>query len=89
VWSEGWPQSSQAFEPFIEFFQDRLFWFSFRKIGSREIAEEIVQEVFIKVFTDRKNLTHVENITSYLYRMIDNSCIDRLRKKKFEHASVR
>ena len=45
-------------------------------------AEDIVQEVFIKVWTKRKSLIITTSLKSFLYRSAHNTYIDKYRKNK-------
>jgi RNA polymerase sigma-70 factor (ECF subfamily) len=67
-------------EKIIEEYQNQLFSFAFFRVGSYEIAQDIVQEVFLKFFEDEKKLSDIENIKTYIFRSISNACIDYKRK---------
>ena len=47
-------------------FGGKLFRFAFAIIHSRELAEEIVEDVFIKVWLRRARIANIENLTWYL-----------------------
>lgn len=63
-------------ERVIVLYQDMLFRFAFFRTGSRADAEDIVQEVFLKMFDSGRDLSHVCNLKSYLYRCVANACAD-------------
>ncbi len=63
--------------------QDRMFRFAYMRVGNRADAEDIVQDVFLKLFRSGENLAHVRNLQHYLFRSITNSCRDFLRKKRY------
>ncbi len=63
-------------------YQDRLFRFAFIRIGIREVAEDIVQEVFIRFYRAMLERKEIKNHEHYLLRSISNGCIDWLRKKR-------
>lgn len=75
-------------EKIIENEQDKLFRFAYMRIGSREDAEDIVQDAFLKLFASGENLRHVRNLKHYLIRSISNSCQDYHRRKKFDMVSI-
>ena len=56
--------------------QDMLFRFAYMRIGRREDAEDIVQDVFLKLFRSSESLRSVRNIKHYLTRSISNACKD-------------
>lgn len=54
-----------------------------------EIAEEFVQETFVKLWEDHKNINITDSLKSYLLKSVQNRCIDWYRHKKVQqiHAS--
>ena len=67
-------------EKIIDEYQNQLFSFAFFRVGSYEIAQDIVQDVFLKFFTDEKKLSSIKNVKTYLFKSISNACIDYKRK---------
>ncbi len=63
--------------------QDRMFRFAYMRVGNRADAEDIVQDVFLKLFRSGENLARVRNLQHYLFRSISNSCRDYHRKKLY------
>ena len=65
--------------------------FLFKLIGTRESAEEIIQEVFLKVWLHRDRLAEVENPRSWLFRVAANTGRSWLKKKMMieQHLRVR
>jgi RNA polymerase sigma-70 factor (ECF subfamily) len=51
-------------------------------VKDEKIAEDVVQDVFLKIWSKRNELEQVANITSYLYTSVKNACLDQLRKAK-------
>jgi len=77
----------EEFESVITEFQDQLIRFAFFRTGCFADSQDIVQEVFIKLYHENGYLTSVKNIKHYLYRTISNACVDyhrKSRKIKFE-----
>jgi RNA polymerase sigma-70 factor (ECF subfamily) len=58
----------------------KLLQLAFAIVRSKEMAEEVVEDVFIKVWKKREQLRKIENFTFYLYVMTKNSSRDYLRK---------
>lgn len=81
-WSSGWPQSADDFDDFIRVFQDRLVNYAFRRLRDFHEAEDVIQEVFVKAFTNRAQMSRVSRVVPYLYRMAANMCTDRLRRRR-------
>ena len=71
-------------EAVIEQNQDYLFRFAYFRIGNREEAEDILQDVFLKLFEKDFEIENDESMRMYLYRMVFNSCNDWHRHKRQE-----
>lgn len=69
----------KAFEKLFFKYYEALCRFAFRYVGSMDIAEEFVQEVFAKIWEIRKELTPSVNIRSYLYTATKNQALDYLK----------
>ena len=81
-WTAAWPQTPSDFEELIGEFQDRLVRYAFCRLRDLCEAEDVVQEVFVKAFTARHELRDVRPVAPYLYRMVANMCVDRLRRPR-------
>ena len=62
--------------------QDMLFRFAYMRVGRRADAEDIVQDVFLKLFRSSESLSSVRNVKHYLIRSISNTCKDFHRRKQ-------
>jgi RNA polymerase sigma-70 factor (ECF subfamily) len=71
-----------AFRAFITEHQDRLYNIVFNRIQNAEDAEEITQDVFIDVFRKPEAFRGEAAISTWLYRIAINKCIDHLRKQR-------
>ena len=79
----------EELENVITEFQDQLFRFAFFRTGSFADSQDIVQDVFIKLYHENANLHAVNNIKNYLYKSISNACIDYCRKsRKFKFEPI-
>jgi len=78
---EKFPQTLAELEEFIKKNQNRLVRHAFFRLGNKEEAEDIVQEVMIRIYQEKESRQQVEQPTSYAFRMVYNACIDHLRKK--------
>ena len=54
--------------------------------GHAELSEDIVQEVFVRLWMNREKLSTVENFNGYLYRLQKNPVLDTLRREEKERA---
>ncbi len=67
-------------------FKDKLYRLSLRMMNNVAESEDIVQEVFIKLWKSRDNMDQYQNLEAWSMRMTKNLSIDRLRARK--HAAV-
>lgn len=74
----------QAFNELFERYGKRLYHFSIGYLKSIENAEEIVQEVFMKIWDNRLELSAQKSIESYLFTIARNGILNTIRKSKSE-----
>lgn len=65
---------------------DNIYGVAFAFTKSPELAEEITQDVFVKIWVKRERLAGVEQLGSYLYTTARNHILNTLRKKWKEPA---
>ena len=71
-----------AFEiAFLKYF-DALANYGYKFVRSRELAREITQEVFTKLWENRERLDETGNLQSLLYTMCKNLALDYIKKEK-------
>lgn len=73
-----------AYKQLFILYHARLVDFSTSILRNRESAEEIVSDVFLKIWNSRKLLLTIENMHLYLYVSVKNLSINRLKKQKRE-----
>ncbi|MEZ4907401.1 MAG: sigma-70 family RNA polymerase sigma factor [Saprospiraceae bacterium] len=56
--------------------------FAYSKTRDSELSQEIVQNVYVKLWKGRQNIEIRSSIESYLYSMVKNGIIDHIRKHK-------
>lgn len=69
----------EAFEKIYQMHEKRLSHYAFQFTKSQFITEEIIQDVFFKLWIHRKSLKKDGNIKAYLYRMVRNRSLNYLR----------
>ncbi|MBG9375314.1 RNA polymerase sigma-70 factor [Panacibacter sp. DH6] len=62
-------------------FHKRLLHFSRLLTRSNEIAEEVVDDVFVKLWSRREKVKDIDNITVYLYIAVKNQSLNALSRK--------
>lgn len=73
-----------AFDAIYERYCSRLYGFVFRYVKQEVDAEEIVQEVFVKIWEARKKIEVHTSFESFLFTIAYNSTISLLRKRANE-----
>lgn len=74
----------EAFTQIFYHYTQRIYHYILGKTKSAEVAEEIVQEVFMKIWTMRERLDTVANYESYLFAMAGNKVLDWFKKMAYE-----
>lgn len=72
---------SKAFEAIYNFYVERVYYFSYRYLKNAEDTEEIVQEVFTKIWENRKNIKIDMSFSGYLLTTAKNTIFNEHRKK--------
>lgn len=71
----------KAFEKLYYRLVDKLFSISYNISGSKESSEEIVEDIFIKLWNNRRKMTDIKNIDAFLCVSVRNLSLDYLRKE--------
>ncbi|MGB8951704.1 MAG: RNA polymerase sigma factor [Candidatus Aminicenantales bacterium] len=65
-------------------FKNALFGLAYRYTYDRTAAEDLLQEIFLKIFTHIKDVRRVETFVGWIYRIALNTCYSYLREKRIE-----
>lgn len=71
--------NEKAFKIFFEKNRVKLFNYLFSIVKSKEIAEEIVIDVFVKIWMGRDWIAEIQNIDAFLHKVAYNKALDFLR----------
>ncbi len=72
-----------AFHQLFDRYKNRIFSVSYRFVQNREAAEDIAQEVLIKIFEKKAKFRPRTKFSTWVYRVTANASLDQLRKRKF------
>jgi RNA polymerase sigma-70 factor (ECF subfamily) len=72
----------EAFERLFHHFQPGLYRFLWRMVRSEDIADDLLQNIFLKLWKNRETWRPGASISGYLYRAAKNSALNHLRDKK-------
>jgi len=70
-----------AFNTLIWRWEKPLYNFILRTIGNRELAKDLCQTVFIRMYKQLKTLKDHEKFSSWIYRIAINLCKDEFKKR--------
>lgn len=73
---------------FVDYYPS-LISFAVKYVDLEEVAEDIVQDVFVKVWETRQKLREVDNLSAYLYQMVRFKCFNHLRAEKVRQDATR
>ena len=78
----------QAYAQIVEKYQGYVFTLVLRFTRSREDAEEISQDIFVKAYRALANFKGESKFSTWLYTIVNTTCITFLRKKRLEVQSL-
>lgn len=71
----------RAFAELVERYQNRLLNFVYRTVGDRERAEDLVQEVFIRVYRHLHRFDRSKKFSTWVYTIASNLAKNELRNR--------
>jgi RNA polymerase sigma-70 factor, ECF subfamily len=70
-----------AFEPLMRQHERLVLVTAFRLLGNREDAQDVAQEVFLRLYRNLPKMKAEENVPGWLYRVTVNLCRDQQRRR--------
>ena len=88
-----WVQEALAgderiYKLFITKYERALHFFIVKMVRNREIIPDLIQEIFVKAFSNLSTFNPQYAFSTWLYRIATNHTIDYLRKKKLQTYSI-
>lgn len=77
----------KAFETLFQIYYERLFHFSVNFVHDRNAAEEVVSDVFVKIWRSRQQLVNIRNIDTYLFVAVKHQSFN-YQKYTDQHAAM-
>jgi RNA polymerase sigma factor (sigma-70 family) len=78
----------QAYAGLVNRYQNYVFTLALRFTKNREDAEEVSQDIFIKAYRSLADFRGASKFSTWLYTIVNNTCITFSRKKKLETHSL-
>lgn len=73
---------NQAFGEIYNLYFKRIYRFIFFRVGHKEVAEDLAEDVFIKAYGKISSVNENKSFDAWLYQIARNSVIDYYRQKK-------
>ena len=77
-----------AFEELIRQYEKKVYTLCFRMCGNSEDAEEAAQDAFLALWRGIARFRQESSLSTWIYRLATNACIDTLRRRKKQSGSV-
>ncbi len=79
---------TNAFTELVDRYKDMVYTLALRMLKNREDAEEVSQDTFIKVFKAIHKFKGRSKLSTWIYRVAYNTCLDSLKKIKLTQNNV-
>jgi len=70
----------KAFRELVEAYRERVYWVAYGNVGEREVARDLTQDVFVRVYSSLHQFDRDRRFSTWLFAIVRNRCIDWLRK---------
>ena len=79
-------QRERAFSEIVESYSERLYWHVRRFLCSHEDTDDLLQEIFIKVWSSLSSFRGESQLYTWIYRIATNESLNFLQKQKIRAA---
>jgi RNA polymerase sigma factor (sigma-70 family) len=86
IWEEFRKGDKGAFQKMYNAFLDKLFAYGSKLTSNTSVVEDSIQELFLEMYTHRKNLSETDNLEYYLLKGLRRIIFHRLRKENRFHS---
>ena len=76
---------SEEFKERVLPVSQKIYRYAQRLLGNVHDAEDVVQEIWMKLWVRRDQMEEVKNIEAFAFRMTRNLCLDKIKLKKPEY----
>ena len=70
-----------AFEEFVSTYEKKIYTLALRQIGNAQDAQDITQEVFLRVYRNIGSFRAESRLSTWVYQITMNACIDATRRR--------
>lgn len=76
----------QDFSQRVMVYSGKFYRYSLKLLGNADDARDVVQDLYVKLWSMRESLPRVQNIEAFSTTIVRNLCIDRLKKYSRQNA---
>ncbi|MGJ3234012.1 RNA polymerase sigma factor [Marivirga sp.] len=77
------------FEELHKTYSKPIYHYLYSIVGDEELAKDLTQDTFIKLWNRRKQLNNVINIKSYLYKISKNLLLDHFKNEQYQNNQLK
>ena len=77
-----------AFNEIVARYKGKIYNYLYRMTSNAEDAEDLTQEVFVRMYTNIRTFRAESSLSTWLFRIAGNLCVDSFRRKKKEKGVV-
>ncbi len=74
----------KGFELLVSTYQQRVYWHIRRMVVIHEDAEDLLQDVFVKIYSKWNSFRHESSMATWIYRIASNECLTFLNRQKMK-----
>jgi RNA polymerase sigma factor (sigma-70 family) len=74
-----------SFNELVRRYQEKIYWIARRFVNDHDQADDIVQEVFVKMYSALKQFRGESGVYTWLYRITVNVALNALRKQRIRN----
>ena len=71
----------EAFSEIFNRYHLQLFRFTYKKVKEEEVAKDVVQDIFVRLWANSTNISSDTKLSNYLYRAVYNRSLDWLKSQ--------
>ena len=79
-------ERERAFTEIVKAYSERLFWYVRRYVGCQEDADDLIQEIFVKVWAALPSFRGEARLFTWIYRIATNEALNFLRRQRVRAA---
>lgn len=74
--------NESAFQQLFMSYYPSLLSFASHYVEEKAVAEDLVQDVFVKIWENQEHLQQVDDLSAYIYQMVRFKCLNYIRNEK-------